>query len=137
MKTTTLKIEFTDEQICDLLCNAFEGGSDYWIDNADIELGDNDVNPNEKFDAEYHTGTPSYLRAPFCTNGFVAIQYGSEEGENKTAKLDRAAIEKGLQLMATTEDGKQHFADWLAGNDDATTGDVFLQLCVLGEIVYG
>ena len=31
----------------------------------------------------------------------------------------------------------RHFADFLAGNEDATTGDVLLQLAVFGELVFG
>jgi hypothetical protein len=31
----------------------------------------------------------------------------------------------------------QHFADFLNENDDADTGDVFVQCCLLGEIRYG
>jgi hypothetical protein len=31
----------------------------------------------------------------------------------------------------------RHIADILSENDDATTGDVFLQLCLFGDVVYG
>lgn len=61
--------------------------------------------------------------------------------------LSLESIQQGLDLMAKgLLDGKdkpvkdhylQHFADFLAGNDDATTGDIFLQLCLFGEVIYG
>jgi pimeloyl-ACP methyl ester carboxylesterase len=31
----------------------------------------------------------------------------------------------------------EHWADFLTENEDAETGDVFVQLCLLGEVVYG
>jgi hypothetical protein len=31
----------------------------------------------------------------------------------------------------------RHFADFINQNDDAITGDVFLQCCLLGEVLYG
>jgi hypothetical protein len=30
-----------------------------------------------------------------------------------------------------------HYADLVEGNDDAETGDVWLQLAVFGELIYG
>jgi hypothetical protein len=51
--------------------------------------------------------------------------------------LDRAAIERGKELLATDERYSHHYADVLNENDDADTGDVFLQLCLFGEVVYG
>jgi hypothetical protein len=40
-----------------------------------------------------------------------------------------------LALMAEKE--PRHFGDFMGENDDATTSDVFLQLCLFGEVVYG
>jgi len=31
----------------------------------------------------------------------------------------------------------RHFHNFLEENDDAETGDVFIQCCLFGEIVYG
>jgi hypothetical protein len=31
----------------------------------------------------------------------------------------------------------RHYADLVEENDDAITGDVFLQLAVFGELIYG
>jgi len=49
--------------------------------------------------------------------------------------LDHMAITRGLHLMA--KEYPQHWGNFIAGNDDAETGDVFLQLCLLGKLVYG
>jgi hypothetical protein len=42
---------------------------------------------------------------------------------------------RGLQLMA--DKYPNHFADFMQENDDATTSDVFLQLSVFGELIFG
>jgi hypothetical protein len=31
----------------------------------------------------------------------------------------------------------RHYADFKDGDEDASTGDVFLQCCIFGEVVYG
>jgi hypothetical protein len=48
--------------------------------------------------------------------------------------FDLASVERGLAIMA--RDYPRHFAD-IATDADATTADVFVQCCVLGEVVYG
>ena len=50
-------------------------------------------------------------------------------------KLDRAAIQRGLQVMA--EKYPKHLKDFMDDQADACTGDVFLQCCMLGDVVYG
>jgi hypothetical protein len=54
---------------------------------------------------------------------------------NKQHTLDLEAIKKGLQIMANLY--PWHFKDLITDNHDAITADVFLQCCLLGEIVYG
>ena len=49
--------------------------------------------------------------------------------------LNREKVESGLRLLLTEE--PEHYQDWRAENYDAITADVFLQLCLLGEVVYG
>jgi len=64
----------------------------------------------------------------------AAILLQEIDGEN-VLRLDRAALEPGLQIMA--EKYPRHFANFAQEAEDAETGDVFIQCCVLGEIVYG
>lgn len=44
-------------------------------------------------------------------------------------------VRKGLELMQ--EQYPRHYADLVEENDDAITGDVWLQLAVFGDIIYG
>ena len=46
-----------------------------------------------------------------------------------------ADVEKGLKLMQ--EQYPRHYADLAEEEDDAITGDVWLQLAVFGELIYG
>jgi hypothetical protein len=63
------------------------------------------------------------------------IQDEHTKGAGVIYVLDRAAITRGL--VAMKEKAPRHFGDALADNDDATTGDVFLQLCLFDEVIYG
>lgn len=44
-------------------------------------------------------------------------------------------VRKGLELMR--DEYPRHYADLMEEDDDLTTGDVWLQLAVFGELIYG
>ena len=44
-------------------------------------------------------------------------------------------VQKGLELMR--DQYPRHYADLVEENDDLITGDVWLQLAVFGELIYG
>jgi len=61
-----------------------------------------------------------------------------EEGDDLNPKihiLNLKKIKKGLTIMAKKY--PKHFADFLKEDYDNGTGDVFLQCCLFGEIIYG
>ena len=114
-----------------LVC-AFEGGSNYWLTELDIESD--------------HVGGTGYTYAhqlPLL-EGCALILHDSQgfHGWEKPFRLDLDAIKKGIELA-----GKRTYnhcsqkvnilADVLMGDDggDACTGDMFLQLCVFGEVI--
>jgi hypothetical protein len=122
----TLAIEVPDERIQALLCDAFEGGSNYWyvIRAFNYPPGQTKKSLGIEF---------AHLELPLKEGGSLTI---GEIGKTMPDKvLDRDAIQKGLKIMA--EKYPAHYADFLAENDDATTGDVFLQCCLYGEAVFG
>lgn len=53
-----------------------------------------------------------------------------------TYRLDRQTVEKGLQALADSEKYAHHFADIVADNCDAITGDVLVQFALFGTVVY-
>jgi len=58
-----------------------------------------------------------------------------EDDDGAEYRLDLEAIRKGLRVMA--DKFPKHFGDVLDENDDAETGDVFLQCCLFGDVIYG
>jgi hypothetical protein len=120
-----IRIQYTidDDTICGLLCSAMEGGSNYWMRVAGCEWPGDE--PNQ-------TAWSSSQAAPVLKNGVTRID---DRVEDKEHRLDRKAIERGLCTMARHY--PQHFADALRESGDATTGDVFLQCCLFGKVIYG
>lgn len=133
----TASLKVSDEIIKGLLCSAFEGGSNYWYQNLDYDFGKTnltyeDFKKGGKMQDPKNYWHPCQL-VPLVEGCSLTIEDG--EDSNKTFILDRAAIERGVQVMA--EKYPQHFADILTENGDATTGDVFLQCCLFGDTIYG
>jgi hypothetical protein len=118
--TVTLDIEL----IRGLLTTAFEGGSNYWYQGLHII---NDV--DEPSDPEVHR----FHIVPTCEGGSVGFH--ADDEPDTLLVLNLEAIREGLGIMR--EKYASHWADFYNENDDATTGDVFLQCCVFGEVIYG
>ena len=80
------------------------------------------------------TGDGTFYRweIPFLPDAALELEV---DGETETYTLTREKLIAGLQVMASKY--PRHFADVLNENDDAGTGDVFLQCCLFGEIIFG
>jgi len=108
------------ERVRDLLTCATEGGIGYWALIAGYR-GD-------------RTGvTYPHIDMPFKEGGAILIQ----DEEDDTAPinvLDMEAIQRGLHIMA--DKYPHHMSAFLDDNEDATTGDVFVQCALFGTIVY-
>jgi hypothetical protein len=135
-KKTSLDVQVKQripiERISDLLCSAFEGGSNYWYQIDEFVKPENFNNSDEGDDKYRH------LSYPINEGGKLIIS--TDEGEmNKEGNdkhiLNLESIKKGLQVMATKY--PSHFNDFMQENDDACTGDVFLQCCLFGEVIFG
>ena len=130
MKIKT-EIEIDDSRIADLLCCGMEGGIGYWAVIVDY------VQPPVVWTAKgWDDDVYKHIQWPMSQGGAVILEEIEEE-KPKRLTLDRAALERGLQLMANDPDYKHHFANFLNETDDAETGDVFIQFAVLGKVVYG
>lgn len=128
MNTTTEPKEKTWEY---LLCNAFEGGSNYWyfIEKFQYPKG------KTRKDFEY-----PHLELPIKGGALTIKDMEGDQGTGEHAKaklyrLDLKALERGWKIMH--DKYPHHYADAITGQDDATTGDVFLQCCVFGDVIYG
>ena len=58
-----------------------------------------------------------------------------EDDEPSKHTLTLKDVRKGLRLMK--KEYPSHYADLVEENDDAETGDIWLQLAVFGEVIYG
>lgn len=140
MNMATVGVNVSDDAIRSLLCSAFEGGSNYWymIERYDLPAGHTlaDYKPGGRFyTAKDYWHTSQII--PLCDGCAVIISDNSGESDKPAGteyRLDRAAIDRGCAVMASKY--PQHFADLISENDDATTGDVFIQCCLFGEVVY-
>ena len=141
MFTVTNKI--SRELVRGLLCCAFEGGSNYWY----TELAPDNY-PKGKTHKDYSKGGSMqgdnywhWCQLLPTTGGsvkFVVIDHTEESNDSNGGaemSLGEKEILRGLEVMA--DKYPNHFGDAISGNDDATTGDVFLQCCVFGDVLYG
>ena len=113
----------TDYQAWCQLTSAFEGGSNYWIDRV-TTIGGKKAKGREFIQDE-----------PFLGGALVVHLNNREDMPGGTLILNRASIVAGLALMAKI--APRHFGAVIGDGGDAITGDVFLQCCVLGEVMYG
>ena len=122
-----------------LLCCAFEGGyTDYWI--GDIRVG---TLPEGTVAADFKLGGsmqdpknywhPHQL-VPTTEGGSLRIHDYEMEA---WYTLDKAAIERGLAKISNCPGLAHHWSNVMLDNADAETGDVFIQCCIHGEVVYG
>lgn len=121
-----IEIEITDDIICGTLCAA---KVNYWLKSIDAQRGE--LSPKVSI------GTSSALWSDLytCLLGDGYWNVWTRDEPEKVHRLDCAGIRRGLASMikaAPTEFGRM-----IARKGDATTGDVFVQCCLFGEVVYG
>lgn len=125
----------TDYRLWCQLTSAFEGGSNYWIQGAGVV-------DEDKTDGKEGV----YLQDWPFLGAAILIIVVEDPGKTKRPphvkgvwRLDREALIQGAKVMADLALGKggHHWHDVVQDNGDAITGDVFLQCCLFGEIVFG
>lgn len=134
--TFELPAEVDANDIVDLLCTAFDGDMvAAWSPHAETVLPDGfDIYkiPWLKDPSSWAETRKCYI-APLVEGGRVILC--DFEDDNKKYVLDLAAIQRGVVIMSTKF--KRHWNDFRNENDDAVTGDVFVQCCVFGDVIYG
>jgi len=116
----------TKEQQKNLLTTALEGGSNYWYNLPDL------------------TEARKHKQDGDCTIDYIfrAVQEGLkievndlEDEDEVLGYISKQGLKEGAILMQHKY--PKHYADAITENDDAITGDVFFQLVVMQEIVFG
>lgn len=121
-----IEIEIDKVKIAYLLYCALEGGSNYWMRVVEHKAP---TGPVERI--LFKDETFPNIDFPLSSDGNIKI----ETVDDQTFVLDLAKIERGINLMSKNH--PDHFSMFINGRFDAWTGDVFLQLCFFGEVVYG
>ena len=131
------------KQVQTLLTSALEGGSNYWYAIEGVELPKGftheDFKQGGKFNDPEDYNTSYVLIAIYPRHGCNVLfsDVDNYSDIDKTIwSLNLKAIHRGLALIQSPK-YQRHWAEVLRENDDAETGDVFLQLCLFGEVVYG
>lgn len=129
--------ELSDNHVWTWLSMAFEGGSNYWIDHAEIPQAVCDRYKRSKMLCEdlsdcQEKGIYNWThQIPFLENGAVNIV----TYEGTIHPLNRMNIENGIMLMAMNS--PRHFNDLVDEGGDAITADVLLQYSLFGKVIYG
>jgi hypothetical protein len=132
-KIATL-VEFDEQRVRDLLCSAWEGGSNYW---CRVEMTTIPPAAEAEVTRLRDAGEMFGHIYPFIPGVQVVLQdvTGEDSGHGTEWTLTREKLIDGLQALA--DKAPYHFANFVAENDDSETGDVYLQMCLFGEIVFG
>jgi hypothetical protein len=122
MPTTEIKFTVTvnipEQRVNDLVCAGMESGC---YGSFTIVGYENESGPYRHIDTPFKGGTI-----------LMQDKYGDEP---TVYRLDLAALKKGLQILG--EKYPHLMSDFVNENEDAITGDAYIQCCLLGDIVYG
>ena len=122
------------DRVADLLCNALEGGSNYWYMIEKCKA------PTFTWWGAHNDAKVKYSHLyPFQKGGSLTISdevaHDNLKADKRVKRLTLSSLRRGLKLMAISH--ADHFADFMAEEDDGNTADVFLQLALFGEVIYG
>ncbi len=120
--TITHTIEISDQRVGDLICSGVEGGIGYWCGEIKYVT------------TLSHEPKPSEYTWEYVLRGGEAKFYVPDY-EDEWFSLTREKCEHGLALLR--DKYPQHFLNFVDETDDADTGDVFIQCCLFGELVFG
>lgn len=119
-----VRIDMSDLQ--NLFITAFEGGINYWAivldQKIDLSHCDGESSSEKWFDAIWN----KQMEMPINDAEDEAVELGV---------LTKEKMKSGLKMMAETY--PEHYNDFITEQYDVYTADIWLQLSVLGEIIYG
>jgi hypothetical protein len=128
----TSKMEVDMKDIADLLCTGFEGGVGYWCQIVGYKK------PEKVFEWDVYSTKDGhvykYVQYPLSEGGEVWMEDSQGESDEEWT-LDLPAIERGLSVMASKYPWQ--WSNFVGDQYDADTGDVFIQCCLFGAVVYG
>jgi hypothetical protein len=121
-KPFKVQVGVREENIESLLCSAFDGGSNYWME----------IKGHREKKGKPQTDYPAQS---VIQDGEVFIK-DIEEDKPRSYVLTLSKVHKGLQALASSKKYSHHWTDIVNENCDQITGDVFLQFCLFGDVKY-
>lgn len=129
--TVTVTQQIDPNKIVNLLATAFDGPCVADWAHAETNMPDDPDWSWCEDKSEWDNVRKCYV-ASMCGGDVILIDH---EDETERHTLDKASLERGIQVMA--DKYPKHFSNFMNENDDAETGDIFVQCCLFGKIVYG
>lgn len=132
----------TEKTVRDLLVGAFEGGSNYWyrIESQKFPPGSRKVDFQEggRMQPRRPDGSPDYYHwsqlIPTFPGGQLVIR-DVGEGEGETHVLDLSGLKKGWILLK--QKYPKIYKRVIDESWDASDADVFLQLAIFDDVIFG
>jgi len=146
-----IKVNIPDQDIEDVLITALEGGSNYWYYLPDVDMALM-LFPNHKGknDQPVLALSEKIIRSVLQhgahfgvwdieeTEGMVPIEELRTMGIKPMGVLNKENIMRGLNLWLDWKNAGGEYVHMIFDPAmDAEDADLFFQLCVLGEVVYG
>lgn len=120
-----VEFEITPQRIADLVCTGIEGGeANHWLHYFRNRTA---CDP----------GNPWYSTADFWEQKNITIEVAYDDGltgDPVTKMITEKDVHAAMRKFA--EQHPTHFRDFLDENEEAYTGDTFLQLLILGDVIY-
>lgn len=135
------------EMIANTMCAGVEGGITQWCWSFKPVRGTWSKERDDQDDRE-----PWYVQPAFWESDFLVkvkeSEFSYESNPEGTWEFGPEDLQRALHTLANggwesaegwkaLETGRKHLQNMLEENEDADTGDVLIQLCVFGEVVYG
>jgi hypothetical protein len=134
--TVNVTYDITPQRISDLFASAFEGGINYWAQDAELTATAAPMRSDLVW-----WGCPEHFEGPFVFELHYDDPDDDEgEGNGKGVKvIDNAAVIRGFEVMAAR--APRHFSNFITDDEDAETADVFVQCIVFADrdepLIYG
>lgn len=130
----SVEIVIPRKQIAYLLSAAVEGGIGYWCPRQEFQYLEPEAWEPVMDEGEEKPERWHCYDYPLLPGGAVTF-FAEEDAPRRECVLNLETIATGLRVMA--DKYPWHFANFINDNYDAETGDVFVQCCVFGDIIYG
>jgi len=131
----TIKVELllkiTDEDLCDIVCTAIEGGIGYWarLDNTREEW-------LEFEKEEFKDLTVDEIATRILLNG-KSLYLIDREDKNTVFELNLTKLLYGIQETIANDSSLLEDGELDTCNVDGEVADTIIQYAIFGELVYG